>query len=801
VAELLYRLGKLAAKRALVVIIAWVVLLGLAATAYLLGAGTLSSNFDIPGTPTDKVANELAAKLPAFSGSSGFAVFHTKNDRPFTTAQKDAIARLATGAASISNVTSATDPFATEKKLSQESATIADGLAQLDAGSKQLAAAQAQLVAAVAAAKANGSYALAQSTFTAQQAQLDTQAATIAAAQTKAEHGAKLLSLAKGIRTVSSDGTTAILNIDFNDSQEQLPQSSKNKVIKYFDTNTVAGVDVSLSSVIAQGVPEIIGVGEVTGFVLAGIVLLIMLGTFVAAGLPLLNALVGVGVGVLFALSLSGVVDEASVSPVLGVMLGLAVGIDYSLFIINRHRKQVRQGMDLRESIGLATGTAGNAVVFAGSTVIVALLALNITGIHFIGVMGSVGAFCILIAVLVAITLTPAMLRLVGPRILTRRARTTIGHEKHVIGNVRPMSTVRAVITVVVAAGVLLVIAIPALSLRLGLPDSSSDPVNSTTYKSYTLAAQKFGAGINAELVVTAALPAALSATQITDRQLTIAEQIDKNSDVAAVAPIGVATDKSLTAFAVLPKTGPNAVETQDLVRAIRAMKADGTSSNLGVAGVASGNIDISDKLLAALPIYIAVVVGLSLIILIGVFRSILVPIIATGGFILSLLADYGVLVAVFQWGWLGSVFGLHSTGPVLNFLPIILVGILFGLAMDYQLFLASGMREAWVHGAAPREAVVRGFRAGRVVVTAAAIIMICVFGGFIFSDSIFIVALGLGLAFGVLADAFVVRMLLMPALMHLLGGSAWWIPRWLDRILPNLDIEGAALERQHHAV
>jgi RND superfamily putative drug exporter len=194
-------------------------------------------------------------------------------------------------------------------------------------------------------------------------------------------------------------------------------------------------------------------------------------------------------------------------------------------------------------------------------------------------------------------------------------------------------------------------------------------------------------------------------------------------------------------------------------------------------------------------------VVGLSLIILIGVFRSILVPVIATGGFILSLLADYGVLVLVFQWGWFDSVFGIHSTGPVLNFLPIILVGILFGLAMDYQLFLASGMRESWVHGAPPREAVMRGFRAGRVVVTAAAIIMICVFGGFIFSDSIFIVALGLGLAFGVLADAFVVRMLLMPALMHLLGASAWWIPRWLNRILPNLDIEGAALEREHHAV
>jgi putative drug exporter of the RND superfamily len=801
VAELLYRLGKLAAKRALVVIIAWVVLLGLAAAAYLLGAGTLSSNFDIPGTPTDKVASELAKKLPAYSGASGFAVFHTANDTPFTSAQKQDIGRLASGADKLANVTTASDPFATEAELTQQSATIASGLVQLDAGLTQLAAGQTKLDAAVTAAKASGSYALAESTFAAQQSQLDSQKATIVAARTKAQTGARLLALAKGIRTVSADGTTAILNIGFDRSQEQLPQSSKTTVLNYFEGRKVAGVDVSLSSVIAQTVPEVIGVGEVTGFILAGIVLLIMLGTFVAAGLPLLNALVGVGVGVLFSLSLSGVVDEASVSPVLGVMLGLAVGIDYSLFIINRHRKQLRQGVELYESIGLATGTAGNAVVFAGSTVVVALLALNITGINFIGVMGSVGAVCIVVAVLVAVTLTPAMLRFVGLRVLTRGGRSSIGHEKHAIGVVRPMSTLRAVITVVVAVGVLLTIALPALSLRLGLPDASSDPVDSTTYKSYTLAGQKFGPGINAELVATAALPAGLTSTQITARELAIAERISAHKDVAAIAPIGVSSDRSLMAFAVLPKTGPNDVATEDLVRTIRAMPANGTNTDLGVAGVASGNIDISDKLAAALPIYIAVVVGLSLIILIGVFRSIVVPIIATGGFILSLLADYGVLVAVFQWGWFDSLFGIHSTGPVLNFLPIILVGILFGLAMDYQLFLASGMREAWVHGAPPREAVVRGFRAGRVVVTAAAIIMISVFGGFIFSDSVFIVALGLGLAFGVLADAFVVRLLLMPALMHLLGGTAWWIPKWLDRILPNLDIEGARLEREHHAV
>jgi RND superfamily putative drug exporter len=542
VAELLYRLGKLAARRAGTVVIAWAVLLVLAGGAYLFGAGTLSSNFDIPGTPTDKVATELAHKLPAYSGASGFAVFTTTNDKPFTAAQKTSIGELATGSESLPHVTTASDPFVTEANLTKQSAEISGALAQLPAGAPQ----RAQL-----------------------------------------EVGAKLLGLAKGIRTVSPDGTTAILNIDFDKSQEQLPQAAKTKVITYFQDHPVSGTALSLSSVIAQTVPEVIGVGEVTGFVLAGIVLLIMLGTFVAAGLPLLSALVGVGVGVLFCLSLSGVVDEASVSPVLGVMLGLAVGIDYSLFIINRHRKQLRQGMDLHESIGLATGTAGNAVVFAGWTVVVALLALNITGIQFIGVMGTVGAVCIVVAVLIAVSFTPAMLHFVGFRVLTRSGRETIGHDKHIIGTVRPMSTLRAIITVVLAIGVLLTIAIPALSLRLGLPDASSDPVASTTYKSFTIAAKKFGPGINAELVVTAALPKGLSATQITDRQLTIAQAIDKHatanghSDIAAIAPIGVATDKSLTAFAVLPKSGPNDASTGTLVREIRAMKAEGTDTHL----------------------------------------------------------------------------------------------------------------------------------------------------------------------------------------------------------------------------
>ena len=800
-AELLYRLGKLAAKRAWIVVVGWAVLLGLAAASFLLFAGSLSASFDIPGTATQKVSDQLAKKLPDFSGASGSVVYHTTDNKPFTDAQQADIQKVVADANELQDVATVTDPFVTEEQRAAQEAQLKAGLAQLDAGQKQLDAASQQLDAAIAQSKAAGTYEQAKPQFDAQAAELKKQQATLTKQRQQAKAGAAQLALAKNVRTVSADGTSAVVNISFDKTIEELPDSAKTSVKHYFESHPVDGVDLYFSSTIAQTIPEVIGVGEVAGFIIAGIVLFIMLGTLIAAGLPLLNALVGVGVGVLFCLSFSRVVDEASVTPVLGVMLGLAVGIDYSLFIINRHRKQLMQGIELHESIGLANGTAGNAVVFAGATVVVALLALNVTGIPFIGTMGTVGAICVAIAVIVALTLTPAMLRFVGPRVLTRKARQTMGHEQHTVIDVKPMSTVRAVLTTIVAAAVLLVIALPVLSLRLGLPDASSDPLDSTTYKAYTLMHDKFGAGSNGPLVVAAALPPGLDSEQIAAHQLAISKKIDTLDNVDAVVPIGVSKDKTLAAFEVLPTSGPNDESTAQLVRDLRALQSPGTSSTLGVAGTASGNIDVSDKIAAALPIYLAVVVGLSLIILIGVFRSILVPIVATGGFILSLLATYGVLVVVFQWGWLAPVFGLHSTGPVLNFLPIILVGILFGLAMDYQLFLASGMREAYVHGAPAREAVMRGFKAGRTVVIAAAIIMIAIFSGFIFSDSVFIVALGLGLASGILFDAFVVRLLLMPAIMHLLGRSAWWIPKWLDRILPNLDVEGAQLEREHHAV
>ncbi|RUQ06183.1 RND transporter [Microbacterium sp. HSID17254] len=828
-ASLLFRLGSFAARRAWTVIVSWVLILGLGVGAFLTFGGTLSNSFDIPGTASGEVTDQLADKLPDTAGGTGTVVYRTDDGEPFTDEQKQAISDLAATAEDLDGVASVVDPFDAQRQQDEQAKELTDGQAQLDDGRTQLDAGQAQLddgraqleagitqlEGARAQAEAAGAPAQQTAALDAQLAQLNAQLAQLDAQQDtidenraeladsaeQLELGTTLLNLADGIGVVSEDGSTAIVNVSFVDPRLELAEETKQSTIAHFQDEEIDGVTVDFGTDIAQGVPEIFGVGEAIGLAFAAVVLIVMLGSLIGAALPIVTAVVGVGVGVTASLAFSGVVDMASVTPVLGVMLGLAVGIDYSLFIVNRHRKQLLAGSPVRESIGLATGTSGTAVVFAGTTVIVALLALNVTGVPFLGLMGTVGAVCVAVAVLVAVTLAPAILGLVGTRLLGRKARATIGQE-HAGGKpVRRMSTLRAVVTALVSVVALLVIAIPAMSMRLGLPDGSSEPADSTSYRAFQTVDEQFGEGANGPLLVTATLDDAVSDDDLLATQVTVAEKIAEQDDVVAVAPIATSDDNTLLAFQVLPAEGPNSASTEELVQDLRGLPDIDGGITLGVAGQAATNIDISEALASVLPLYLVVVVGLSLLIMIVVFRSLLVPLIATGGFVLSLFATYGLIVAVFQWGWGADLIGLHSTGPILSFLPVILVGILFGLAMDYQLFLASGMREAYVHGASARDAVAQGFRAGRSVVIAAALIMVSVFGGFVFSESTIIRSIGFGLAFGVLLDAFVVRMLLMPALMHLLGRSAWWLPKWLDRIIPNVDMEGAALERDHPSV
>ncbi|GGK93118.1 hypothetical protein GCM10009769_09140 [Curtobacterium luteum] len=859
-AGLLYRLGRFSARRHWLVIIAWVVIMGIAGLTYSLFAGSISSSISIPNTKTSQVQDELADKFPSANGGTGTLVFATTDGKAFTSAQKSEVKDFLDGLTEESGVKSVSDGFTLQQRLDDQRQKIVDGRKQISDGREQIAdgrkqiadgqdqldaqkaqlesgqakidqaqqqldgqKAQAQAAGAAASAAAQAQLQQAQAQIDAQQQQLTAGEQQITAAQKtidantekldaneqklddseqELEQGSKLLDLSKDIRFVSSNDAAAIGTVQFTKSTYEVPQTTKQAISDKADAAKISGVDVYVSNDIAQGVPSILGPGEIIGVIIAAIVLFLMLRTVIGAAIPLVSAVLGVGVATLASLSFSSLVEFISVTPVLGVMLGLAVGIDYSLFILNRHRTQLKAGMDVHESIGLANGTSGNAVVFAGTTVIVALLALNITGIPFLGLMGTVGAVAVFFAILIATSFTPALLSLLGMRILRRKERERIGNTDSIRVPNAPMSTWRAVITLVAGIAVLGTIALPATQMRLGLPTGASEAVDSSQYKAYKTLSDEFGAGQNGPLLVVADLPKAISEDDVTATEVTIGQALAKNDDVKAVLPIGASEDRDIIAFQVKPAGGPDSVSTERLVQDLRTQQVsvdDGTAT-LGVAGNASANIDVSEKLSNVLPLYLAVVVGLSLIILIIVFRSFLVPITATAGFILSVLASFGGLTAIYQFGWLGSVFGVHDPAPILSFLPIIEIGILFGLAMDYQLFLVSGMREAYAHGASAKVAVQRGLHAGRAVVTAAAIIMISVFAGFIFSDSSTIKPIGFGLAFGVLLDAFVVRMLLIPAIMHLLGRSAWWIPKWLDRILPDVDVEGAKLERAHPA-
>lgn len=823
-ASLLARIGAFSARRGWAVIVAWVVLLGVGVGSFLAFGGSLSSSFTIPGTETSRVTDEIADRLGE-STSSATIVFHA--DDELTGDQEQQISDLLADIGDVDGVDEVVDPFETEadradqvQELDDAQADIDDGWQQVEDGQAEIDDGQQQLDAALAELEAGqqqldqlaqqvGEQAVAQ-----QQAELDAGFAQIEQQQAELDEGQQqlddsiadledgeaeladgrtLLEAAEGVQTVSDDGTTAVASILFESTSIQVPTEVQEAVLAVLDETSIDGVDVWPSNTLVQSVEGILGPGEIAGVVLALIVLIVMLRSVLPAITPILTSVVGVGVGVTGTLAFSGVVEMSSVTPVLGVMLGLAVGIDYTLFIINRHRTQVLHGMGVRESIALANGTSGTAVVFAGATVLIALLALGVTGIGFLGVMGTVAAVCVLVAVLVAVTLTPALLGLIGSRILSRRAR-----KQEEARTPKPLGRLHsgwAVLRVVVAVAALAVLAIPTASMRLGLPDGSGEATDSTSYLAYHATEEAFGAGVNGPLVVAATLPDAVSDDDETHTQAEIADQLMQLDDVVAVAPAGVADERDFMVFQVIPADGPNSVSTEELVHELRDTELDG-GVTLGVAGFASGNIDVSERLADALPLYLLIVVGLSILILLVVFRSLLVPLIATAGFALSFAAALGAMVAVFQWGWLGDLFGVHDPGPLLSFAPIIIVGVLFGLAMDYQLFLVSGMREAFVHGTKAKEAVVAGMRNGAPVVTAAAIIMISVFGGFVFSHMAMIRPLGFGLAIGVLFDAFVVRMVITPALMHLLGRSAWWLPRWLDRILPHVDVEGSSLER-----
>ncbi|MGC0143197.1 MMPL family transporter [Pseudactinotalea sp. Z1732] len=794
-ATLLYRVGQWSAGRAGRVITAWALLLALAVGGFLMFGGTLAAQFSIPGTETERVNEHLEDQLDS-SATGGTVVFHTTGAAKFTGDQREHISSALDQVEQVEQIPEVIDPFEAQQERAAQDAELAEGLAEIEENRPQLLEAQEGLTAGLEQARAVGAP---EQEIAAMEAELDEVSAQLVTLEEQSEQldlAADLAALAEDIRTVSEDESVALATVLFDDDVFSVPEEVKQEVMDVLDAADLPGVQVEYGAEIAASIDGLIGAGEIIGVIGAALVLILVFRALRPAMLPVLASLVGVGVGVGGSMAFSGTVEMTTVTPVLGLMLGLAVGIDYSLFIIYRHRRQVREGMDVRESIGLANGTAGTAVVFAGLTTMIALLALAITGIEFLAVMGVVAAICIVVAVPVAITFTPAVLGLIGSGVWSRKARERAANGAVPTRSTEPMGTLRAVATVVIGVAALAVLAIPATSMRLGLPDGSSEPQDNTQYQAFTITAQAFGEGQNGPLVVTADLHEPVAEDEELQVQLDLATVLAGRADVAAVAPVGTSAGRDFMAFQVIPIEGPSSESTEALVRDLRAASPLVDGTELGVAGLASGNIDISDQLADALPVYVLVVFGLSVVILIGVFRSILVPVLTALGLGLSLFAALGATTAVFQWGWFGEAFGVHTPGPLLNFLPLLLTGVLFGLAMDYQLFMVSGMREAYAHGTPARRAVTAGFHNGRVVVSVAALIMVAVFGGFAFSQITMVRPMGFALAVGVLFDAFVVRMLIIPAAMHLLGRAAWWMPAWLDRISPNMDVEGAALQR-----
>jgi RND superfamily putative drug exporter len=608
---------------------------------------------------------------------------------------------------------------------------------------------------------------------------------------------------------VNRAGTIGYATATYSVQSNELTDEARDGLLRAADAARAQGLSVEIGGDALQAQPET-GITEVIGVAVAAVVLVVTFGSLLAAGLPLLTALLGIGIGIGAITAATGFIDMSGNTSILALMIGLAVGIDYALFIVSRYRHELAVGREPQEAAGRAVGTAGSAVVFAGLTVVIALAALTVVGIPFLAQMGLAAAFTVVVAVLIALTLLPALLGAVGPRILpgsgggipglkSRDPEAEAGSHKPSFGTRwATMIARRPVVVLLAAVAALGVVAIPATDLRLGMPDDSTAAPDTTQRKAYDLLAEGFGAGFNGPLVVVvdtdrSGAGAAQNAATAASRT---AQRIQGLDNVAAVTPPTVNAAGDTALLTVIPVEGPSSAATEDLVHDIRDLPAV-SGATVGVTGLTAINIDVSEKLGGALVPYLAVVVGLAFLLLTLVFRSLLVPLKATAGFLLSMAATFGAVVAVFQWGWLADVLGVEQTGPIISFLPIFLIGVVFGLAMDYQVFLVTRMREEYVHGAEPRRAVVNGFGHGARVVTAAAIIMISVFSGFVLSPESFIKSIGFALGVAVLFDALVVRMTIVPAVMALLGRSAWWLPAWLDRILPNVDVEGEKLRHR----
>ena len=610
-----------------------------------------------------------------------------------------------------------------------------------------------------------------------------------------------------GAAQISPDGTIAYASVQYAGSARDVPAEDLQAMVDLVTDASTEGLEVAVGG---QGVAGLshptIGPAELLGVAVAGLVLLLVFRSALAALLPIVSAAAALGVATGLVRLASNVTTITDVAPTLGVLLGLGVGIDYALFIVNRHRANVRGGMDVRHSIIAAMDTSGRAVVFAGITVVIALLGLFLTGIEFLGGLAIGATVSVVLTVLSATTLVPGLLGALGLRVLGRRDRTALAAgvlvPEHSTGAFRRWAALvqrRPVVLALVAVALLVTIALPVGSLRLGAADQGNDPVGTMTRDAYDALATGFGPGINGPLIVAVDL----SAAPVTDGKpavlMPLLTALQADPGVASVAGPMLDPDGTTAVLRVIPTTSPQNTATSDLIGRVRTEIApaaeEAAPMRVHVGGPTATFDDFAVEIQATLPLFVSVVIGLSLVLLVLAFRSLLVPLVGALMNLLSVAAAFGVVVAVFQWGWASELIGLGKAGPIEPFLPVILFAMLFGLSMDYQVFLVSRMHEEWKRTGDNGAAVRIGHADAGTVIVAAATIMVVVFGAFVFGDSRTIKLMGLGMASAVLLDAFVIRMLLVPAIMHRIGSANWWLPRWLDRSLPVLSVEGTHVE------
>ncbi|WP_338700825.1 MMPL family transporter [Streptomyces sp. Q6] len=600
-----------------------------------------------------------------------------------------------------------------------------------------------------------------------------------------------------GAGQISADGRTAYATVTFDEQADDIPRGQAQAVV---DTARDAaehgpdGLQVELGgSAVALTESTSAHLSEVIGVVVAAVVLFLAFGSLAAAALPIATALVSVGTAYAGIVLLGHLMTVADFAPMLGMLVGLGVGIDYALFIVTRHRKGLKRGLPVAVAAERAVATTGRAVVFAGATVCIALLGMLILRLSFLNGVAIAASVTVLLTVAASVTLLPALLSRIGMRALSRRERRRLA--EHGPEPELPTGLAARWAAFVerhpkllggLALAVITVLALPTLFLHLGTSDQGNNPRSTTTRQAYDLLADGFGPGVNGPLTLVTDVDGARDKLALTD----LAGELRTTEGVAAVSPITYNADDSAAYMTVVPTSAPQSERTSELVDRLRTDVVPGTGLDAQVGGVTASYDDFAEVIVGKLPLFVGVVIGLGCLLLLLAFRSIGIPLKAAAMNVAAVAAAFGVVVAIFQWGWGSELLGLGAAGPIEPFLPVIMVSVLFGLSMDYQVFLVSRMYEEWLETGDNRRAVRVGLAETSRVINSAAVIMISVFLAFVLSGDRVIAMFGIALAAAVALDAFVLRTLLVPALMHLLGGANWWLPGWLDRRLPRLSIE-----------